>query len=508
MKQQINSSDNRKLGASLSMINMVMSVALGLVYTPFVLRFLGQNEYGVFTLANSLISYLSILDLGFGNALVRYTARARAMGKKESNIYGMFLSFYSAIAVVAMGAGIILYGYLEHFFSTSFGIQEIQILKRIYIILLVNTVISFPASVFSSIIRSHEKFIFANGLNLIQNVSRHILNIVVLYVGFRSVSLAILSLCFTVLAAMLNIWFCFRNIKIRITFGRFSSSFYREVFVYSFYILLNILVDQLYASTDNVILGKVCGSAAVAIYGVGVVFEAYFVQFSTSVASVFLPHISKLVVQPDGKKEISRLFLQVGRIQFLILSLVLIGYITLGKEFIALWAGPGYEQSYFVALVIMIPDLIPLSQNLGISVLQAHNKHGVRSIMYIFIAVFNVIISIPLAMKFQGAGAALGTAVGTFLGQICFMNWYYWKKMELNIPEYWKNVLLIFLKSIPVILAFYLTDRWIHILGWCGLILKGGISLMLVIPYYYFVILDRYEKNLICGMLKLQGKRG
>lgn len=504
MDKDINSSINRKIGASLSMINMVASIALGLVYTPFILRFLGQSEYGIFTLANSLISYLAILDLGFGNTLVRYTARARAQGKDEKNIYGMFLQFYGVIALVALIVGIFLYGHLDHFFSTSFVDNEVLILKRIYIVLLINTVISFPASVFSSIIRSHEKFVFANGINLIQNVSRHVLNLVVLYFGFRSVSLAVLSLIFTILVAAANIWFCFRKLKIKIGFGRFSRAFYQEVFIYSFFILVNVIVDQLYASTDNVILGKLCGSAVVAVYGIGMVFESYFMQFSTSIAGVFLPHISKLVVQPDGQQEISRLFVKVGRIQFTILSLILIGYIVLGQEFIRLWAGDGYEASYFIALAIMIPDLIPMSQNLGISVLQANNKHGVRSMMFLLIAILNVIISIPLALKLAGFGAALGTAIGTFLGQICFMNWYYWKKAELDIPGYWKTILGIVLKSIPVFLVFYLVDRFLPMSNWVGLISKGVISLVIVAPYYYLVLLEPDEKNMIRSLVKFR----
>ncbi len=504
MDKDINSSINRKIGASLSMINMVASIALGLVYTPFILRFLGQSEYGIFTLANSLISYLAILDLGFGNTIVRYTARARAEGKDEKNIYGMFLQFYGVISLVALCVGIFLYSHLDHFFSTSFVDSEVLILKRIYIVLLINTVISFPASVFSSIIRSHEKFVFANGINLIQNISRHVLNLVVLYFGFRSVSLAVLSLIFTVLVAALNIWFCFRKLKIKIGFGRFSKAFYQEVFIYSFFILVNVIVDQLYASTDNVILGKFCGSAVVAVYGIGMVFESYFIQFSTSIAGVFLPHISKLVVQPDGQAEISRLFVKVGRIQFTILSLILIGYMVLGPEFIRLWAGAGYEDSYYIALVIMIPDLIPLSQNLGISVLQANNKHGVRSIMYLLIAILNVVISIPLAMKFAGFGAALGTAIGSFLGQICFMNWYYWKKADLDIPGYWKTILKVALKSVPVFLVFYLVNRFVPLENWMGLIAKGIISIGIAIPYYYLTLLEPDEKKMIRSFLRVK----
>ena len=500
----MNSATNRKFGAMLSIVNMVASVAIGLVYTPFVLRFLGQSEYGIFSLANSLIAYLSVLDLGFGNALVRYTARAREEGKDEKNIYGMFLLFYSIISAVATLAGIFIYSQIGSFFSTSFSGSEIVTLQKIYIILLINTIIAFPASVFSSIIRSHEKFVFANSVILVQNVLRHVLNLVVLYFGYKSLALAVLSLVFTIIVAIANVIYCFKKLNVKIGFKKFEKSFYKEIFVYSFYILLNIIVDQLYASTDNIILGKFCGSTVVAVYGIGIVFETYFMQFSTSIASVFLPHISRLSVHADGKKEISNIFVKVGRIQFILLSMVLIGYIVFGQEFIDLWAGKGYEDAYYIALVIMIPNLIPLSQNIGISVLQAHNKHGVRSVMYLLIAILNVIITIPLSIKLGGFGAALGTAIGNVLGQILFMNWFYGTRIGLDIPKYWREIIKISVSSLPVALVFYVINRFIPLYGWLGLILKGGLSVALSIPYCYFVILNTEEKELVKGFFKIR----
>ena len=77
----------------LDMINMIVSIAIGVVYTPLVLRFLGQSEYGVYTIATSVLSYLAMLDLGFGNALIRYSSRFRAEGKDDKDINGLFLIF-------------------------------------------------------------------------------------------------------------------------------------------------------------------------------------------------------------------------------------------------------------------------------------------------------------------------------------------------------------------------------------------------------------------------------
>lgn len=493
----MNNSKNRKIGATLSMVNMVASLVIGLFYTPFLLRYLGKNEFGVYSLANSLISYLAILDLGFGNTLIRYVSRARASGDDESNIYGMFLVFYTIISIIALIIGMVLYINIDSFFATSFTAGEISTLRILFLILLANTVIAFPASVFSSIIRSHEKFVFINTINLASNIFRHLANMAFLYMGYKSISIVVIALLMTVVLFIFNLYYCFNKLKIKIGFKRFEMVFYKEVFLFSFFVLINIIVDQLYANTDNIILGKICGSAAVAVYGIGVTFQTYFLQFSTAISGVFLPHISRLSALNSNVKEMSNIFIRVGRIQFFILCFILFGFISFGRDFISLWAGLGFESSYYIALIIMIPAIIPLSQNIGISVLQAMNKHSIRSIMYLFIAIINVLISIPLAAMYGGVGAATGTAIGNILGQILFMNWFYYKKIGLNIPGYWKNISMIFIKMLPVLGLFVLVNTLVPNVSWTALIIKIGLCSIVAIIYCYIVVLNRSEKDLI-----------
>lgn len=491
---------NRRIGSVISIANMIVSLIFGLIYTPLLIRYLGDSEYGVYTLAMSLVSYLSILDLGFGNALVRYTARARASGKEEKDLIGLFLMLYSAIALIAAIIGIFLSAGIDSFFASSFSTEEISNLKKVFNILLINTVIVFPASVFSSVIRSHERFIFANLYGLINNIVSHTVMILLLLSGFKSAALASVTLVLTVAETLINIYYCFRKLEIKISFNPFEKPFYKEIALYSAFIFINILVDQLYASTDKVILGKICGSVAVAVYGVGVAFQQYFVLFSTSISGVFLPHISKLSVEDNAIENMSSTFIQIGHIQLVLLSLLTVGFAVYGQTFIELWAGEGYRDAYFIALLILIPAMVPLSQNIGISILQAMNKHGIRSVMYLCIAVLNVAISIPLAFRFGGIGAAAGTAIGNLLGQILFMNWFYWKRIGINIPEYWKKFVALIIRLLPVAAVFCAT-LLIPADGWLGLIIKVGIGLVFAVPYYYLVVLDDYEKELILAFI-------
>ena len=64
-----------KAGAVLNYVIIGLNALVGLLYTPFMLRCLGQNEYGLYSLVASIIAYLTLLDFGFGPAVVRYTAK-------------------------------------------------------------------------------------------------------------------------------------------------------------------------------------------------------------------------------------------------------------------------------------------------------------------------------------------------------------------------------------------------------------------------------------------------
>ena len=110
-----------KLGVVLNYISIFLNMVVGLIYTPFMLRMLGKSEFGLYSLAASIIAYLTLLDLVFGNAVVRYTAKFRAecKMKEQEEMFGMFLGLYFIIAFVAVLAGGIMAANVEYLFSAN-----------------------------------------------------------------------------------------------------------------------------------------------------------------------------------------------------------------------------------------------------------------------------------------------------------------------------------------------------------------------------------------------------
>lgn len=498
-----------KLGAVLSYISLFLTTFIQILYTPIMLRLLGKSEYGLFTLANSVIGYLGILEFGMGNAIVRYTAKHRANNDKEGeyNLNGMFIIVYSIIAIIVSIAGYILVSNADKLFSNSLSINELSTIKILMTFMIFNMAISIPFGIFNSIVTAYERFTFQKVLGIIRSILNPLVMLPLLFMGYKSVCMTIATTIINIIFIIVNVYYCFRVLKIKIRFNKMDFSLFKEIFIYSYFIFLNLIVDKIYWGTDQLILGAVSGAAMIAVYTIGSQFNTYYMSFSTAISNVFLPKVTHMVTKNVSDDELSDLFIRIGRIQYIVLSFILCGFILIGKEFIRIWAGNGYDNSYYIALVIMIPLTIPLIQNLGITILQAKNMHKFRSNIYLLIAFMNVVISIPLAYLLGGFGCALASGICFFIGNGIIMNIYYYKKVNIDIPEFWKNI---FFMSIPAIISLslsWLITSFINSPGFYFIVIKAIIFTIIFIPLMWFIAMNDYEKNLLAIPLKKYFKR-
>ena len=326
---------------------ILLNTIVGLLYTPYMLRMMGKSEYGLYSLVASVISYLTILDLGLGNAVVRYTAKFRAEGKQREQyeMFGMFFVLYVIIGAVALLLGSALYFNVDAMFGATMTVEELYKARIMILLLVFNLAFTFPMSIFGSIITAYEHFVFPRAVSIIRILLNTGVMICLLYMGYRAVAMVVVQTVFNVATLLLNYIYCKRYLKIRIFFRRFRWGFLQEVAIYSFWIFLNVIMDKVYWSTGQFVLGAVVGTAAVAVFAVAIQLQVMYMQFSTAISQLFLPKITGMVATNDDNRSISDLFIRTGRIQYIVMALVLSGFIVFGRQFIVLWAGAGYELS-------------------------------------------------------------------------------------------------------------------------------------------------------------------
>ena len=494
-----------KAGVILSYISMGASTIISIIYTPIMLRLLGQSEYGLYQLVFSVVSYLGLLSFGFGSAYMRFYARYKVQNDQDgiARLNGMFMTVFIGIAILAILAGTILVNNVHLIFEQSLTTGEIQTAKGLIALMVFNVAVTFPASVFDSIVTSQEQYFFQRFVNLLRSVLNPFLCLPLLIMGFGSVSLVLVTTFLTLASFGVNMWFCFKKLHTRFVFGHFDRFLFKEIGVFSFYIFLNQIIDQINWNVDKFIIGTIIGTLAVAVYSVGAQLNTYFMSISNSISSVFLPRINIIVAEKEKmNSKLTQLFTKVARLQFLILMLILMCFIFLGPYFIRMWAGENYGEAYTVALLLFTSEFVPLIQNLGIEIQRAKNMHKFRSVLYIVIALINLIISIPLCYKFGIVGCALGTALGQVIGNTIIMNIYYEKKIKLDMKYFWKNILkflpalaLPFAIGIIFTLFYGANNVWDFIFEAVILVTSYCISM-------WFLGINSFEKELIRKPIK------
>jgi O-antigen/teichoic acid export membrane protein len=493
-----------KAGAILSYASIFINILVGFIYTPIMIRLLGQSEFGLYSLIGSVVGYLSILDLGLGNAIVRYTARNRAIGDKETeaSMNGMFLVLYSFIALITVALGAILYINIENMFGASLTAQEIEKAKIMMLLLILNFAVSFPLGTFGSIMQAYERFVFVKLVHIIRSLLMPCITLPLLYIGYGSVSLVVVNTILNISCLLINMVYCLRVLKIKIHFKGFDYPLLREIAGYSFFIFLNVIVDKVYWSTGQFILGIVSGTVSVAVYAIAMQLNSMYMMFSTAISGVLLPRITMMVANNASNDDLSQIMIKVGRVQYVVMALILTGVILFGQAFINLWAGQNYSDAYHIVLLVMMPITVPLIQNVGISILQAKNMQGFRSVVYVAIAVLNVLASIPLAKMWGGLGCALATGISLTLGNIIIMNIYYHRWIGLDIPLFWRNIIRM---TIPVLVAFLCGYGINGLIGPDGFLLLACKIVLYSIVYIlimWFFGLNMYEKDLFMSPVK------
>ena len=332
---------------------------------------------------------------------------------------------------------------------------------------------------------------------MVVTIATPILNLVVLFMGYASVGLAMIGLLTQVVYGVIFIWYCKQKLNVVPRFKNMPFYMLKEVLGFSVYIFIASIIDMLYWATDKVLIGAVLGTVAVAVYNIGGTFTSMLQNMSSAISGVFGTRVNMMVFENQSIEKLSELLIRIGRLQYYVVSLILSGYIVFGQIFIDIWAGKDYSQAYIIGLLTMIPLAIPLIQNIAFTVITAQNKLKFRTIVYAVIAVLNVIGTILAMPKFGIIGAAACTAIAFVVGNGILMNWYYWKVVKLDIVEFWKNILRISIVPIVLMIVSLMIFRILVIKNLWMLLFYGIVYIVLFGIASWVFEMNKYEKNLI-----------
>lgn len=500
-----------KIGIVLNYVNMILGNLIPIFYTPIMLTLLGQSEYGLYKLASSVTSYLSLISMGLGSAITRYLIKSREEDGKEAEerMFGLFDVIFNVIAVAALIVGMLLIISIPLWYAKSLTTTELARMQVLSFMMVINMALGFSQSPYLSVVNAHEKFLFLQCMNIVQTCIVPCLSLAVLYMGFGSVGMTMAAMAASILTRVSYQIYVRQKMQLRPRLKNLPTDKLKEILGFSFWIFVANVVGQLYNATDTVMIGMIpaLATTGVAIYNVGGTFNSIMFSLTTGVSSLLAPKTNKMVFQGASNEELTELSIRVGRIQGYIMMLIASGFMAFGRPFIHFYAGESYEEAYWVAILMMIPNMIPLVQSICLNVVVARNKHKFRSLVYLSIATLNVVGTWVLMQTMGIIGAALMTGVALVIGQGFAMNWYYHKKTGLDMARFWKQMVNVYFVPVTLCAATLLLSKCIDFYKLP--ILFGGIVIYTIVycVLNWMFTMRTYEKELLLGQLNRWRRR-
>jgi hypothetical protein len=496
-----------KKGALLSYLSIFLTNGIGLLLTPYIIHKLGDSEYGLYTLIGSLIAYIGVLDFGLNNTIIRFVAKYRAQNDKtgEENFLATSLLIYAAISALIVVAGIALYFNLDTLFP-KLTPAEMSKAKLMFAILIFNLAFELPGGTFAAICSAYEQFVFPRALKISEYVLRSVMVVALLWKGGDALSIVVLDTILNLLVIVISAYYVFRKLRVKIKLHVFEFPLVKTIFSYSVWIFVYAIVGQFQWRFGQVVLGMLSGTTAVAIYGVGIMLGTYYGAFSAAISSVFLPRATKMTVHDASPAELTSMMIKIGRFSLLILLLILGGFFLFGQQFVFLWVGKTYSDSWIIAFTIMVSYTVPLVQTFANSILEATNRFYFKSLTYIFFVVLGTGFGAYLVPAYGSLGLLFGSTLGWIISQVV-MNIYFERVLKLELGRFFKEVST---GIVPAFLFLLFLGYWLNFLpgaNWFNLVLKIVLFVMLFAAIMYKFGLNGFERQTVLEFLPFYKKK-
>lgn len=495
-------------GIVLSYMIIIAQFATGLLYTPIVLKTLGQSQYGIYSLCTSFMGYLTIMNSGANAAYIRFYVQTKEKNpKKIPGLNGVFLKIFTSLAFLALIGGLLIGMFSPQIFGSKISSSEYEIVRLCFTYLAINSSVQVLNCVFGALTIANEKFIFGKTVNLVVSIMNPLITTPFLLAGFSCVVIIQIHLITMLCTLGFNALYCFFRLKIKFSLKDNDKILLKNIAQFAGFIVLQSIMDQVNWQIDKFILARLQGTSEISIYSVGSTFNKYYITFAGALSGVFIAQVNKLQVNGQLDKT-NELFVRSSRLFSYFIWLFMSAYMVFGHEFVIRWAGIEYDISYAVGWLLMLPVTASLTMGLAQDIARAMNKHQLQIVINFVICIINGLVSIPLAMKW----GAVGSAAGTFAAEICMCiivePIYYKRVLGLDIKNLIVEIGKIF-RGLIIPIVFGLLLNYIHVLrpNYSVIAFWGIIYITVYGVSMWIFAMDDYEKQFVKKILLKVMKR-
>lgn len=498
-----------KKGAIISYVTIIINIISSLLYTPWMLSKIGESNYGLYTLATTFIN-IFLVDFGFSSAVSRFISKYRAEGNQEKidNFLGMIYKLYGIITGIVFVVLIVLYFFVDKIY-VSLTTEELVRFKVVYLIAGSYTILSFPfSSTLNGIMTSCEKYYQMKVCELLHKVLTVALIIVALSGGLGLYALVTVNALTGVINIVLKISILRKTTKIKVNFKFFDKTILKEIFSFSIWVTVSAICSRLIFNITPSVLAIMVGSSAITMFNLASTIEGYTYTFSSAVDGMFMPKIARLVKEDPSCKNVEYLLNKVGRIQFFIIILIVMGFCVVGKEFVSLWLGSDYIEVYYCAILLIIPAPFYLSQQIAKNTVVVLGKVKYQAFVNIAKSAVNIIL-VVIFSKFWGVLGAATSICISYLVRNVGLNIIYQKVLGLNMLKFHYNC---YVKTLPGVILTAICgvvfNRLLPNYSWITLFIKILLICVCYVAFVWLLSFNKGERDLVKGIILKNHKRG
>jgi O-antigen/teichoic acid export membrane protein len=475
----------RQLGKNIlaSWASLAVRVVLVFLVNPFIIHTLGNDRYGVWVLVVSIINYMTILDLGLKQALIRFISKFLGLGDydKINSILNTAFIVYSMVGFIVIATTFIL-----SFFALDwFNIPEEHLSqgRTVLIIVGINTALNFILLCWGNSLGGFHRFDIVNAALIFEDIFRTVAIIILLKKGFGLVAFALAFLVFSQLRLVIGGGFLKVLFpRVRLDFRAVRKETFRMLFEYGLISFLISIAWLLIANTDNVIIGYFLDTSSVTKFAIAAGFIVYLRSLVHAVSFPLRPVVSHYETL-DKKENI--IFIYTRGTKFLYFLTFAVAGITIvfADNFIYLWLGEGYSETAAVLRILILPAAVFLPQTIANSVFYGVERH--KFLLYIIIAegLVNLVLSVILVRIFGIYGVAYGTAIPQVLIYLFVVPMIIRSMLGISLFDFYlasgRSALTAFCVSAGfsyALKSLFFPDSWVIFFG--EILLTGGLLIL------------------------------
>ena len=499
------------INAATNYLRFIVTMVITFFLIPFVIRQLGEDLYGLWTLSFSIIGFFALLDFGFGLGVVKWTGETRVSGDIEHRNHMLSTVFfiYLMIAAVAMA---LLIGF-SFFFPRLFSIPD-ELSKPAVLVLIIlglrSLVIQFPLSLFKGVLFGEQHIPLINIIQMTGTVVYAGLAWFFLTTGGSLTSLAAANCIGFFIENLLYTILAFAKVKkLRISPRLVRKKYALEAVSFSVFSFITTIAGLVLFNTDALIIQLTMSLSFVGIYGVALKVAEYALMLTKQLVNVFTPLILELKEKQEHDS-IRFLLLDVSK-YILTTGAILTGTVVVfGSDLLLFWVGETFLTAYIPLILLVAALMITIPELVASSVLMLTGHHAFTAKVAVFSIAVNITVSLLLVGPLGLTGIALGTLFSTLVNSGILTLKKAADAYEFPFHRYLFKVFLPVLIPLPLLMAAgWLIRQATGVHSLLDLILKAipGVVIYVVVFWVFFV--DKGIKRKVYRRLPgRNGKKG